>query len=319
MEYRVLLLRDVHESGKKLFEEHDCEIVVAKGTALEDYLQDLRVCDALLVRNEPVTAKMMDEAGNLKVIAKHGVGYDNIDVEYATKKGIQVVYAPMGNMNSVADMAMLHILGCARRLRHTQNEFYSGNYDVRFQMADTHQLFGKVLGVIGCGKIARGVAKRAKYGFGMRVIGYDPYIKPGMLDCGIEVLEERDEIFKQADFVSIHLPSTSDTIHSIGMREFELMKKTACIINTARGNILCEEELIQALDQKIIAGAGLDVFETEPVEAGHPLLKMDQVLVTPHCSGLTDEASEEISRTAAMGILEVLYNKEVTWPVNEVK
>lgn len=319
MGYRVLLLRDVHESGKKLFEEHDCEIVVAKGTELEDYLQELRVCDALLVRNEHVTAKMMDEAGNLKVIAKHGVGYDNIDVEYATKKGIRVVYAPMGNMNSVADMAMLHILGCARRLRHTQNEFYNGNYDVRFQMADTHQLFGKVLGVVGCGKIARGVAKRAKYGFGMRVIGYDAYIKPGMLDCGIEVLEERDEIFKQADFVSIHLPSTSNTIHSIGMREFGLMKKTAYVINTARGNILCEEELIQALEQKIIAGAGLDVFETEPVEAGHPLLKMEQVLVTPHCSGLTEEASEEISRTAAMGILEVLYNKEVTWPVNEVK
>ncbi len=319
MKYKALFLRDLHESGKKLLQEHDCEVVIARSLKLEEYRDQLEACDAVFVRNEPVTAEMMDLAPNLKVVAKHGVGYDNIDVAYATKKGIQVVYAPTGNINSVAEMTMLHILSCARRLRHSQEEFIKGNYNVRFQMNDTHEIEGKTLALIGCGNIARLVAKKAVYGFGMRVIGYDPFVKKKQLECGIEMIEDRDQVFAEADFVSIHLPSLPDTIHSIGKREFQLMKPTAYLINTARGNLICEEELIEALKTGEIAGAGLDVYEEEPPAADNPLLFMDQVNVTPHCGGLTVEASERLSYTGAKGILEVLYHEPLTWPVNQVR
>lgn len=318
MKHIALLLKDLHCSGKNLLEQNDCEVRIAKGPKLADYIDDLKVCNAIFVRNEPVTKEMIDNAPNLKVIAKHGVGYDNIDVVYATRKGIQVVYAPRGNIESVADMAMLHILCCARRMHHTQTEFYRGNYNVRFQMDGTHQLKGKTLGLLGCGNIGRLVAKRARYGFGMEVIGYHPTQASGLNEYGIEITNDREAVFRQSDFVSIHLPSVPETIHSIGKQEFHWMKGTAYLINTARGNILCEDELIDALKQKEIAGAGLDVFEKEPVDIENPLLHMDNVFATPHCSGLTDEASEALSYTGAQGILEVLYHKPVTWPVNEV-
>lgn len=318
MKYCALLLKDLHCSGKQLLEQHSCEVRIAKGPAIADYIEDLRVCDAIFVRNEPVTKEMIDQAPNLKVIAKHGVGYDNIDVEYATKKGIQVVYAPTGNIESVADMTILHILCCARKIRHTQEEFYRGNYNIRFQMSGTHELKGKILGIIGCGHIGQLVARRARYGFGMEVIGYHPARTPGPDESGIVITNDRKSVFCSSDFVSIHLPAAPDTIHSIGMQEFQWMKKTAYLINTARGSIIRENELIKALDQKEIAGAGLDVFEQEPPSAENPLLHMDNVFATPHCSGLTDEASENLSYTGAAGILEVLYHKPVTWPVNRL-
>lgn len=318
MKYRVLLLKDVHRSGKNLLKQHDCEVRIAKGPKMTDYLEDLKSCHAVFVRNEPVTREMIDQAPNLRVIAKHGVGYDNIDVDYATEKGIQVVYAPTGNIESVADMTMLHILCCARKIRHTQTEFYGGNYNVRFQMSGTHELKGKTLGLIGCGNIGKLVARRARYGFDMKAIGYHPTRTPGPDAFGIDIANDREFVFRNSDFVSIHLPATPDTVHSIGRREFLWMKPTACLINTARGSILRENELIEALNQGEIAGAGLDVFEKEPVDPENPLLHMDNVFVTPHCSGLTDEASENLSYTGAQGILEVLYHKPVTWPVNQV-
>ncbi len=319
MKYSVLLLRDLHPSGKTLLEEHDCEVMIAEGPALLDYQDQLERCNAIFVRNEPVTPQMMDMAPNLKVIAKHGVGYDNIDVEYASKKGIQVVYAPLGNNNSVAEMAIMHILSCARRMRYSQQELINGNYNIRFTLNNTHEIKGKTLALIGCGRIARLVAEKASAGLGMKVIGYDPFVKPGMMECGIEVVEDRNRVFSEADFVSVHLPALPDTIHSIGMKEFGIMKKTAFLINTARGNVIREEELVDALNRGEIAGAGLDVFEDEPVKKNNPLLAMDHVSVTPHCSGLTVEASENLSYTGAAGILEVLYHKPLTWPVNKVE
>ncbi|WP_162606816.1 hydroxyacid dehydrogenase [Megamonas hypermegale] len=318
MKYCVLLLKDVHSSGKELLKQNDCEVKIAKGQNIEDYIDELKICDAIFVRNEPVTREMIDKAPNLKVIAKHGVGYDNIDVAYATEKKIQVVYVPKGNIESVADMTMLHILSCARKIHQTQNEFYGGNYNIRYQMSGTHQLKNKILGLIGCGNIAKLVAKRAKYGFGMKVIGYHPRRPEGIDENGIQIMNDREAVFKMADFISIHLPAKKDTIHSIGMYEFELMKPTAYLINTARGNIVREDELITALEKKEIAGAGLDVFAKEPVDLNNPLLHMENVFATPHCSGLTDEASENLSYIGAKQILEVFHHEPVDYPVNNI-
>ena len=163
--------------------------------------------------------------------------------------------------------------------------------------------------------------QKAKWGFGMNVIGYDPYASQEKLDeegAPITLVKSKKELLNRADFVWLHLPATPDSIHSVGMEDFLEMKESAYLINTSRGNIVKEDELIQALKDKLICGAGLDVFETEPVSAEHPLLHMEQVFATPHCAGATMEASENLSHDGAMGIIEVLQGKKVTYPVNHL-
>lgn len=264
----------------------------------------------------------MDNASKLKVIAKHGVGYDNIDVEYATKKNIQVVYAPLGNVNSVAEHALLMIMNCARRTNYVQKEFKGGNYDMRYSLKHTHDLAKHTVGICGCGRIGQMLAKKAHYGLEMEVIGYDPYASQEKLDAAeipIHLVSSKEELFTKADFVSLHLPSTPETKHSIGKNEFRLMKKSAYIINTSRGDIICEQELLEALKSGEIMGAGLDVYENEPVSGDYELLHMDNVFTTPHVAGMTEEASERLSYSGAQGIVEALYHKPLTFPVNHIK
>ena len=281
-------------------------------------MQEIMDVDAVFVRNEKITAEIMDAAPKLKVIAKHGVGYDNIDVEAATKRKIQVVYAPRGNTNAVAEDAMMMILCCARRYGQAHNELVRGNYDIRYVLNDAYEVTGKTLGLIGCGNIARNLAKKAKYGFGMKVIGFDPFVNV-KTEADIELATDREEVFRQADFISIHMPSTPETRHSIGENEFQMMKKTAYIINTSRGDIIDETALIQALQKGELLGAGLDVFETEPVGMDNPLLVMDEVITSPHIAGMTKEASDKLSLMGAEGIVQALYGEKLTWPVNHLE
>lgn len=321
MSYKVLILKEINESGIRLLKENDCFVVFSKAENRKELLEELADADALFVRNEEVDAEMIDHAVRLKVIAKHGVGYDNIDVIYATEKKIQVVYVPFGNNNSVAEHAMMLILNCARRSEYINRQFRTGNYNVRFSVNDMHELSGKVLGLIGCGNIGRLVAKKAKWGFGMEVIGYDPYTDRQKLEAAgapITLVKNRKEFLSQADFVSLHLPATPESIRSIGMEDFLNMKATAYLINTARGNIVREEELIEALKKGIIYGAGLDVFDKEPLPKDHPFLQIENVFASPHTAGATVEAGESISYDGAAGILEVLYKKPVTYPVNRI-
>lgn len=318
MSYRVVLLKKLADTGINYLKEHDCEVIISSGKTEEEFIKDMKDCDALFVRNEKITGAMMDTVPGLKVIAKHGIGYDNIDIDAATKRGIQVVYAPMGNVNSVAEHAMMLILTGAKRYGIVNGEMKNGNYDIRYTLSDGYEVKNKTLGLIGCGNIAKALAKKAHFGMEMRVIGYDPYQKPGLNEAGIEILGSREEVISQSDFISIHLPSTIETRGSFGKKELEMMKSTAFLINTSRGDIVAEEDLILALKKGIIKGAGLDVYEKEPVGAENELLKMDNVIATPHTAGMTVEASDALSLTGAQGIIEVLYGKEITWPVNRI-
>ncbi len=318
MKFKVVLLKELHPSGMELLQANDCEVVISHGSSEADYINDMEGAHGIFVRNEPITPAMMDATPTLKVIAKHGAGYDNIDVKYATKKGIRVVYVPGGNTIAVAEHAMMMILNCARRINYVQNQFKNDNYNIRYSQTKTHELSGQTLGILGCGHIGQEVAKKAALGFDMKVIGYSEHTTQEQLDNAgipIQLVKDRNEIFSQSDFISIHLPATPEHVHSIGKEQFKLMKKTAHIINTARGNIIDESALINALKSKTIMGAGLDVFEKEPPEHDNPLLAMENVIVTPHCAGMTLETSRRLSRIGAQGILEVLYNKPITYPV----
>lgn len=315
MKYKAVLFKDLADTGKDYLRSHDCDVFVSSGKTEDDFIKDMDGADALFVRNDPVTARMMDSDPKLKVIAKHGIGYDNIDVQAATERNIQVVFAPTGNVCSVAEHAMFFILACARRYNFVSDQFKHGNYDIRFTLSDAHDISGKTLGLIGFGKIAAAVAHKAKHGFDMKVIAYDP--------CADKIKNDdvefvgRDEVFERSDYVSIHVPSLPSTKHSIGMDEFKKMKPSAFIINTSRGDIIRENELIKALEDRIIDGAALDVFEKEPV-TDSPLLHMDNVIATPHTAGMTVEASDRLSLTGAEGIIETLYGLPISHPVNKV-
>jgi D-3-phosphoglycerate dehydrogenase len=298
--------------------KNNCELIISKGKTEKDYIEEIKDCSGLFVRNEPVTAKMMDSAPKLKVISKHGIGYDNIDIKAAIERNIQVVYAPLGNVNSVAEHALMLILNCAKRMEIVRREFRGGNFDIRYTLPDANEISNKTLGLIGLGNIASILAKKVINGLDMKVIAYDPYKKPGITDLGVEILESKEELLKRSDFVSIHMPLTNETRGSIGMNEFEIMKNSAFIINTSRGDIIREDDLLDALKKGIIKGAGLDVYEQEPIDKNHPLLQLDNVIATPHISGMTVEASNQLSLSGAMGIVEVLQNKDITWSVNRL-
>ena len=250
MAFTVFYTVQISDVATKIFEAAGGKTVVTNHFFDEaGYIEELKELkpEAIMCRTEPITAAMMDAAGpNLKVIGKQGAGLDNIDVEAATARKIRVVYAPGQNAQSVAEQSVFLMLACARRFNYVDRQFRSGNYKVRFGLEHTYELQGKTLGLVGCGRIGRMLAGIAKNGFGMNVIGYDPFLKQEQLGDLITLVESQDEVFKQADFISLHTPLTPETEHSIGMKQFKMMKPTASFINASRGEVVNEAELIQS-------------------------------------------------------------------------
>lgn len=318
MSFKVLIPQDITAAGKDYLREKGYEIKMGTGITVEAIAKDVEDCDAILARTAPFPAEVLRAGKKLKVIGRHGIGVDNIDVKTATELGIYVTYAPLSNANSVAEHTIMLILASAKNLVKIDREFRNGDFEIRNRLKGM-DLDGKTLGLIGLGRIGRMVAKKTTYGLGMKVIGYDPYLTKDQVDAEIELTTDWDYVFKNADIISLHLPSTPETKGRVGKSEFEMMKSTAIFINCARGDIVNETELINALQQKKIAGAALDVFNQEPPAKENPLLKLDNVIVTPHNAALTQESMDRMGLHAAIGIDEVLSGKKPSWAVNQPK
>jgi D-3-phosphoglycerate dehydrogenase / 2-oxoglutarate reductase len=317
MGYKVLIPQDIVEEGKTWLRERGYEIKMGSGAAAEDIARDVVDCHAILARTALFPAKVFEVGKKLKVVARHGVGYDNIDVAKATELGIWVTFAPESSAGTVAE----HTIGCiivlARNLARSDREMRRGNWNFRNQTMGC-DLEGKALGIAGMGKIGRRVARKAALGLEMKVIGYDPYLAPEQFPDHAIPAETWEELFLTSDFVTLHLPGGPETRGIVGKREFFLMKRTAFLINAARGDIVNETDLIEALRKGTIAGAALDVYATEPPEQDNPLFSMDNVLTTPHNAAHTQECMTRMALHAAQGIDEVLTGKRPTWPVNEI-
>ena len=315
MSFKVLIPQDIDEHGKAFLRERGYEIRMGGGFSPDVIAEEVVDCDALIVRTAKYPAQVLRAGKKLKVIARYGTGVDNIDVHAATELGIRVVNAPIANINTVAEHTVGLIILLAKQFLQADRLLRSGDYEARNRLR-TIDLKGKVLGLIGMGKIGALVAKKAASGFEMSVLGYDPYVDTAALDTDIEPAGNPDSVFQHADFVSLHLPSNPQTQGCVGEREFALMKPTAFFINAARGDLVNESDLVDALRSKAIAGAGLDVFAREPPQADNPLLKMPNVVVTPHNAALTVESQQRMSLHAAQGIDDVLSGREPSWPVN---
>lgn len=287
-------------------------------------VKEIDGADILVVNYAPVTEEVMDADKNLKLIGVTRGGPVNVDVQAATKRCILVVNAPERTVDAVADFTIGLMIAEARNLARAYYMLKTGKVlkinprlfgDAIIQGIE---LPGKILGIIGFGRIGRAVAARAK-AFGMRILAYDPYVKEDeMRNCGVEPVN-LDTLLKESDFISLHVRLTKETEHMIGENEFRKMKNTAYLINTSRGKVVDEKALYKALKEKWIAGAALDVVEEEPISPTNPLLELDKVTITPHIAGLTKEVplksaliiADEIMKYVRGERLDRLVNKEL--------
>ena len=282
-------------------------------SVFEEYIKD---CDALLNRILPVTREMMESNPKLKIISKHGVGVDNYDLEAARDLGIVVTTAPGANSQSVAEHSFAMMIALAKNLI----PISQGYRDVGFGIKNTCEgieLMGKTIGIIGCGKIGSRMAKMCRYGFDMKVLVYDPYITD--VPEGCELTSDRDRVFREADFLSLHCYLSDETRNCVGAHEFSIMKPGCILINCARGPVVDEPEMIRALQEKKIAGAGLDTVEKEPFDLDNPLLSMENVVVAPHIGGATQEASTRSSVACAIAIDDFFAGRTPKFVVPELR
>ena len=261
--------------------------------------------EAVIVGVDRIGEVVLSSCPHLRVISKHGIGVDNIDLEAAKKRGIVVANAPGTNSESVADMAFLFILSCARHLKLVLEQIQNKKWSSPLLGSE---LEGKILGIVGLGRIGKGVARRA-LGFGMKVIYFDPFVEEESF-----TRVNLEELFQIADFITLHLPLSSQTRHLVNEKLLSLMKKEAFLINTARGELVDEEALYRFLKEGRIAGAGLDVLSFEPPFES-PLLTLPNVLVTPHVAAHTKEANMKMGRIAAWNVVHVLEGREPLYRV----
>jgi D-3-phosphoglycerate dehydrogenase len=272
--------------------------------------------DAAIVRNSPVDVSILADAPRLKVLAKHGAGYDNIDVAAATAHGIVVANVPGGNADAVAEAAVALMLATLRRVPAVHALVTSGGYAARFQL-QFGQLTGRTLGLVGLGNIGARVARICAAGFAMRVLAYDPALSAAAIaERSARKIAELAELLAAADVVSLHLPLTDATRHLIGRTELALMKPTAILVNAARGGIIDETALAEALVAGRLAGAGLDVLEVEPPSPGNPLLKAPNVVLSPHTAGNTVDAARHLAIASAEIVIAVLAGRRPEAMIN---
>jgi D-3-phosphoglycerate dehydrogenase / 2-oxoglutarate reductase len=312
---RVLIADKLETAGIELLTSAGIEVETRLGLSGVELAAALREFDAAIVRSQPkITAAVLESPGKLRAIARAGVGVDNIDVPAATRKGIVVMNTPGGNTVSAAEHTIALICALSRKIPAADAVMKSGGWD-RNKFVGT-QLAGKTLGVVGLGRIGREVARRAR-GLDMAVVALDPFVTAAKAaELGYQTAANLDDLLPQVDFLTIHVPLSAETKSLIGARELKFMKKSACVLNVARGGIIDEAALAEALKAGTIAGAGVDVFSTEPIAADNPLLKAPNIVLTPHLGASTVEAQENVAVEAAQLIADFLLKGQVANAVN---
>jgi|LSQX01.1.fsa_nt_gb D-3-phosphoglycerate dehydrogenase len=311
---RILIPETVAAETVEFLEQRGYTVERGCGTDEEALDRALDGCKAVMVRVAVISRRLMQRHPELEVIAKHGAGYDNIDVEAARSLGKRVVYAPQANSDSVAEHAMTLILGCAKRLGAMTKGYAAGDYSVK-NRGSGMDVFGKTLGLVGFGRIGGSVARMARLGFGMQVVAFDPYLPAERRPEGIRFTDTLDEVLSAGDFISLHVPLTPENRGLISTEALLKMKNTAYLINTSRDGIVDTQALTEALKDGRIAGAGLDVTDPEPCPPDHPLFTFDNVILTPHSAAATADALVRMGLDAAKGIDAILNGREPQFPI----
>lgn len=299
----VFIMDPIAPSAVQLLSRHHT-VVDYPASRTEDWHAN---ADAVVVRTFEVRASDLPKAKRLKIVAKHGTGVDNIDIEAAAEANVLVTNTPGANANAVAEYALAITLAVARKVSLADQSLRSGK---KAQLQGGMELAGKTIGVLGFGDIGRRTARLYKAAFDAKILAYDPYASDAALaELGAVRVPSITELLPLCDVVSLHLPLLDSTRNLIGKAEFELMRDSALFINVARGGIVDEDALYHALESGEIAGAASDVFETEPVPTSHPLLQLSNFIASPHIAASSNESLERMGAAAANAVIDALAGK----------
>ena len=324
--YKVVITDAEYKSfnlERKELEKTNADLSVCQCKSEDEIIEAAKDADGLIVQYALITRHVIESLEKCKVIARYGIGVDSIDIEAAIEHGICVVNVQEYCLDEVSDHTMALALACIRKVVMLNNAVKKGIWDFKMSVP-IFRLKNMKLGLVGFGNIARMVSCKAQ-AFGMSVIVYDPYISSSVMTQKNVKKVNLEDLLAEADIISLHLPLTKDTKYMFTEKEFKLMKNTAFIINTGRGPLIKEKDLYRALKEKWIAGAALDVTEKEPIGPNNNLLKLDNIIITPHVAFYSDESLRDLQRSAAKGVAQVLkgeipssiVNKEVLKKINE--
>jgi len=320
MPYRVLVTRRMRPEAVSYLTDRGYEVkLISSGDPVDPELliREAEGCDGMIVQAEKVPAWVAERLPeSIKVIGRHGVGFDSVDAAKLEELGIILTNAPLSNIESVAEHTVMMIAALAKQLKRHDKDLAEASYGRRLNAPYNIQLKGKTVGIIGVGKIGALVARKCRYGFDMNVIGYDAILPKERFPEEVEYAATLDELYARADFVTPHMPLLESNTYMFDKAAFAKMKSTAFFINTSRGKMCREDDLYEALINGQIAGAAIDVWDPEPPQLDNPLLKLGNVILSPHMAGNTYEAEIAMGIDAARGVDEVLSGKPVTWQVN---
>ena len=303
---KILVTENVHPVGPDLLKAAGHQVVFADRD-MDIIRREIVDADAVFVRIIDLDEALLSTAKNLKIVSKHGVGYDNIDIEYCKRRGIPVTLALNANSQSVAEHAVALMMALAKNLVPVSRAYAQIGFAAK-NSAPGMEVWGKTVGVIGLGHIGTRFARMCAGGFGMKVLAYDPYVKTA--PEGVTLTDDLEGLLRQSDVVSLHCNLTDETRRILNKERLALMKPTAILINCARGPMVEEEALAEALQSGRLAGAGLDVTDPEPVPEGSPLFQIPNLIITPHYAPTTREASSRVSEIGCQNILDVFAGKD---------
>jgi len=302
---KILIIQKVHEKGMELINNHpNFDVEVTDDTTEENLKSKIKDCDGASIRIAKLSGEVINEAKNLKIISRHGVGYDNIDLKTAKERDIKIAITANANAVTVAEHVMFVLLNIAKRRELYHTTVKEGNFKDRNKLPKTIEVWKKNFLIMGFGRIGKALIKRC-LGFEMNVYVYDPFVDKDIIDkLGGEKVNNIEEAVKTMDVISLHMPLTDKTENLINYNLLKTMKKNCIIINAARGGIINEEDLNKALNEDLIFGAGIDVFKKEPPENDNPLLKNDKVYLSPHTAAFTDECMTRMGVETIQNIID---------------
>ena len=307
---KILIIQKVHEKGMELINNHpNFDVEVTEDVSVENLKSKIKDCDGSSIRIAKLPGEVIQEAKNLKIISRHGVGYDNIDLKNAKKRDIKIAITANANAVTVSEHVMFNLLNISKRKDLFDKTVRDGNFKDRNKLPKTIELWNKNFLIAGFGRIGQSLIKRC-LGFEMNVYVFDPYVSKEKIESmGGKKVENLEETIKSMDVISLHMPLTEKTKNLINYELLKKMKKNCIIINAARGGIINETDLDKALNENLIFGAGIDVFEKEPPDDNNPLLKNEKVFLSPHTAAFTEECMTRMGIETIQNIIDFFENK----------
>jgi len=306
---KIAVLGEIHQDGWRVFENNKLESFELINFEESNLKSELREVDAILLRTAKLSNDVISYCKKLKIVSRHGVGYDNVNIDYLSENNIALGITSTSNAVSVAEHVLTSFLYLSKNIHLSDKLTREGKFNDKSSLPNFFELYQKNIVIFGFGRIGRAVAKRC-LGFEANVYVYDPFVSKNVVEENNCKVIDKTSGLKIADYISIHLPLNTNTKNFINEQELSIMKETAIVVNTARGGIINETSLVNALQNKIILGAGLDVFEKEPPDENHPLFNLDNVILSPHNAALTIECRKRMAIESAENIAFFLLNNK---------